>query len=125
MENNDLYRAIAADTTPDSGKESVPGCEDASTQMSSLMVDVQRKKIEKLDEELQDLRQDRGQRRVFSYVLFGFMSVYVLLILAVVVCCGVGCMRLSDTVLVTLLSTTVADVVGVFSFVAKYLYRSK
>jgi hypothetical protein len=38
---------------------------------------------------------------------------------------GLGVMSLSDNVLITLLTTTLADVIGVFIFVAKYLFHSK
>lgn len=86
---------------------------------------IQEKKIQKLDEEIKDLQQDREQRKYLSYALFGFMCVYMLIALIIVFCCGFGWMFLSDKVLITLMTTTLADVIGIFGFVAKYLYHNK
>lgn len=92
---------------------------------SAVVLELQRKKIARLDEEIKDLQQDRDQRRFLSYALFGFMCVYMLLVIIIVFCCGRGFMYLSDKVQITLLTTTLADVIGIFSFVAKYLYHNK
>lgn len=92
---------------------------------SSSLFSIQEKKIQRLDEEIKDLQQDREQRKVLSYALFGFMCFYMFGALTAVFLCGFGLMRLSDTVQITLLTTTLADVIGIFSFVAKYLYHNK
>ena len=85
----------------------------------------QRIDIEKLREEVESLKQDRRQRKHLSYALFLFMCVYMAAALVVVFLCGFSVMYLSDTVLGILLTTTLADVIGIFSFVAKYLYHNK
>lgn len=85
----------------------------------------QRVDIDRLKEELESLKQDREQRKTLSYALFGFMCFYMFAALAIVSLCGLGLMHLSDTVLISLLTTTLADVIGIFSFVAKYLYHNK
>lgn len=85
----------------------------------------QRVDIEKLKEELESLKRDRQQRKVLSIALFIFMCVYMAVALLIVFLCGLFVMYLSDTVLVTLLTTTLADVIGIFSFVTKYLYHNK
>lgn len=85
----------------------------------------QRAAIDKMQEEIKDLRQDRQQRKIFGYCIFSFMCAYMAAALTIVFLCGIGYMFLSDKVLITLLSTTLADVIGIFSFVAKYLYRNK
>lgn len=85
----------------------------------------QRVDIEKLKEDLESLKQDRQQRKVLSIALFIFMCVYMAVALLIVFLCGLFVMYLSDTVLVTLLTTTLADVIGIFGFVAKYLYHNK
>lgn len=89
------------------------------------LLDALRKKNELQDEAIKDLQQDREQRKVLSYALFGFMCFYMLVALVIVFCCGFNWMRLSDMVLITLLTTTLADVIGIFGFVAKYLYHNK
>ena len=38
---------------------------------------IQQKKIQRLDEEIKDLQQDREQRKYLSYALFGFMCFYI------------------------------------------------
>lgn len=83
----------------------------------------QRIDIEKLKEEVESLKQDRKQRKILSYALFGFMCLYMAAALAAVFLCGFFIMYLSDTVIGFLLTTTLADVIGIFSFVVKYLYH--
>lgn len=79
--------------------------------------------IARLQEELVGLKQDREQRKIFSYSLFGFMCLYMAASLAITILSGCFALHLSDTVLITLLTTTLADVIGVFAFVAKYLFH--
>lgn len=83
------------------------------------------KKNQLQDEKIKDLQQDREQRKILSYALFGFMCLYMVAALVVIYLCGFSIMYLSDTILGFLLTTTLADVIGIFSFVAKYLYHSK
>ena len=90
-----------------------------------VQIEYQRTAIEKLREEVQGLKQDREQRKVFSYSIFAFMCIYMAIAMLIVFLCGLGVMLLSDGVLITLLTTTLADVIGVFIFVAKYLFHSK
>lgn len=78
---------------------------------------------DKLHEEIEDSRQDRSQRKIFSYCIFGFMCLYMGVALSIVFMCGLGSMALSDATLITLLTTTLANVIGVFNFVAKYLFH--
>lgn len=76
-------------------------------------------------EDLEGKKQDRHQRKLFAGALFIFMCLYMAIALLIVFLCGLGKLLLSDAVLVTLLTTTLADVIGVFSFVAKYLFPEK
>lgn len=78
---------------------------------------------DRLHEEIEDAKQDRAQRKIFSFYIFGFMCAYMAAAMAVVFLCGLGVMSLSDPVLITLLTTTLANVIGVFAFVAKYLFH--
>lgn len=74
-------------------------------------------------EELESRKQDRKQRGRFSIWIFGFMGIYMILVLAGLYFVGCGVLSLSDTVLVALLTTTTADVIGIFIIVAKYLFH--
>lgn len=90
-----------------------------------LSMEYLRAQIDRLKEENESLKQDREQRKIFSYVIFVFMCIYMLCAVVAVFICGLGAMHLSDAVMITLLTTTLANVIGVFNFVAKYLFRSK
>lgn len=90
-----------------------------------LTIEYLRTQIAKQKEEIEGLRQDREQRKVFSYVIFGFMCIYMLATLIIVILSGCKVLVLSDWVLITLLGTALANVIGIFNFVAKYLFHSK
>lgn len=81
------------------------------------------KELEEKDEFLKDHKQDREQRKTFSTWIFFFMCVYMFLSIVIVFCCGFEWMRLDNSVLIALLTTTLANVIGVFNFVAKYLFH--
>lgn len=80
-----------------------------------------------LVEELEGKKQDREQRKVFASRIFDFVSLYMFGIFFILVLSGINCngFCLSDTVLVTLLGTTTATIIGVFNFVARYLFHNK
>ncbi len=91
--------------------------------VSEIALEFQRKKIERLNEEIEDLKQDRKQRKIFSYCIFGFMCLYMAASTVIVFLCGYEAMALDPSILITLLTTTLANVIGVFNFVAKYLFH--
>ena len=90
-----------------------------------LKIDYLHTQIDKLKEEVESLKQDRRQRKIFSYIIFGFMCIYMVVSLLVVFLKGFGVMDLSDGVLIALMTTSLASVIGVFNFVAKYLFNPK
>ena len=92
---------------------------------NELTIDYLRAEIDRQREEIEGLKQDREQRKIFSYVIFGFMCIYMLISLALVFLDGYGIIFLSDKVLITLLTTSLANVIGIFNFVAKYLFHPK
>lgn len=81
--------------------------------------------IEKQNEEIEGIKQDREQRKIFGYIIFVFMSVYMAASITLVFLRGYGRICLSDAVLITLLTTSLASVIGIFNFVAKYLFHPK
>lgn len=81
--------------------------------------------VNRLTEENNGLRQDREQRKVYSICLFAFTCLYMIATIVVVYLCGLGYMHLSDAILITLLTTTLAEVIGMFNFVARYLFYHK
>lgn len=88
-------------------------------------ISYQRAQLNKINEELEGLKQDRKQRKTFSVYLFAFTCVYMTATLIVVYLCGLGVMHLSDAIIITLLTTTLAEVIGMFNFVARYLFHHK
>lgn len=93
--------------------------------MSLVVEERERLRNQLMEADIKDRNQDRDQRRNFASKIFIFMCFYMAVALLIVACCGFGWMYLSDTVLITLLTTTLADVIGIFSFVTKYLYHNK
>lgn len=122
MERNKLSALSFESKQEDMSDESGATFKDKAEEIALTQ---QRVDIEKLKEELESLKQDRQQRKILSIALFIFMCVYMAVALLIVFLCGLFVMYLSDTVLVTLLTTTLADVIGMFGFVAKYLYHNK
>ena len=82
---------------------------------------------ELLAEKLKSQQQDRDQRKDFALRIFNFVSLYMFGVFLLLVMSGIGTndFHLSDMVLVTLLGTTTATVIGVFNFVARYLFHNK
>ena len=70
--------------------------------------------------------QDREQRKLFAKEIFSFVSLYMYFIMFVLVLCGSPCaFHLSDTILITLLGTTTANILGVLVIVVTYLFTRK
>lgn len=107
----------------DKSEEKQVNLEDDSSER--LQLKVLEARVDRLIEENEGLKQDRKQRKYFSICIFGFMCLYMAFALFVVYRCGTFDLFLSDKVLITLLSTTLANVIGVFNFVAKYLFNPK
>lgn len=62
------------------------------------------------------------QRKSFSGRIFALVLFYVLAVLAIIVLCGFDVLSISDAVLIALLSTTTANVVGLLVIVMKYFF---
>lgn len=77
------------------------------------------------NETLANKKQDRKLRKIFSYGWFILVVIYLVIVLTFVYFCGFKLTETSDTVLVTLLGTTTANVIGLFVIVAKYLFHNK
>lgn len=83
--------------------------------------------LEDSREELENKKQNRNQRKTYSNKLFVFLCVYMALVFVVLFFCGFSLFgfKLSDTVLVALITTTTANVIGIFAFVVRYFFHSK
>lgn len=70
-------------------------------------------------------KQDREQRKKFAAWIFGVVCVYILSVLTLLYIIGFSFAYLTDTVLVALLTTTTANVIGLLVIVARYLFPRK
>lgn len=83
--------------------------------------------------QLEDLQNEVKARGIYAGRLFWMMVVWLVIAVLFVLSdaltipslAAYGTFHLSDSVLITLITTTTATVVGVFLIVAKYLYRSR
>lgn len=104
-------------------EESIVSLPDES--QADLRIKYLHTQIDRLNEEIEGLKQDRLQRKIFGYVIFGFMFLYMIAVLVLVYLQGFKAVCLSQTVTVTLLTTSLASVIGIFNFVVKYLFPNR
>lgn len=84
----------------------------------------EREKIEnnRKKEELKTAKQNREERKKYAKWIFWLLVCYVLVVMVLLYFCGFRLTTLSETVLVTLLSTTTVNMIGIFLVVTKYLF---
>jgi hypothetical protein len=75
-------------------------------------------------EKLLGINQDRKERKRFANKLYWFLVCFISCVIILLFLCGFGCLNfiLTDSVLIALLTTTSANVIGIFIFVVKYLF---
>lgn len=73
---------------------------------------------------LESNRQDRLERKQFARKIFWLLIAFLAATMAIVALCGCRVLSLSDVVVVALLTTTSANVIGIFVFVVKYLFKA-
>lgn len=70
----------------------------------------------RLEQDIKDREQDRDQRKEFSIKIFWFLVVYIVVVFAYMFFSGFGLMDNDTSVLITLLTTTTANVIGIFIY---------
>ena len=65
-----------------SSQKELSNDEELNKRATELILDSHRKDVEKKAEEIEGLKQDRQQRRIFSYCIFGFMCIYMAVAIA-------------------------------------------
>lgn len=78
--------------------------------------------IREKNDEIQRHREEHGLRKRYVSNVFFLICAFLFLVLAIVVFTGIGWLRLSDTVIVTLLTTTSASVIGILLIAFKWLF---
>lgn len=78
-----------------------------------------------LEEMHKDLAEGRGSRVSFGEMIYHFAGLYMLGVFLLLILSGITCnnFRLSDSVLMTLLGTTTANVLGLLVIVITYYFR--
>jgi hypothetical protein len=75
-----------------------------------------------IESDVADRVQDRGQRQEYANKIFYLVAIFVISVLLIVV--NSRRLGLSDAVIITLVTTSMTTVIGIFVFVAKYLFRT-
>jgi hypothetical protein len=73
--------------------------------------------------QLKRLIDDNNARKTFSLWLFSITVLWMFIVLMIVIQCGRQAIILSDSVLITLITTTTANVFGFFYVVVNYLFN--
>jgi cytochrome b subunit of formate dehydrogenase len=71
---------------------------------------------------LEGVRQDIGERKRYAWYIFVMIVIWLLTILGIVIAAGLKKLSLSDAVLITLITTTTANIAAFFLGVIRYLF---
>jgi hypothetical protein len=69
--------------------------------------------------------QDKEERKTYANLSFTLVSMWLTMVLVIFIAIGQKRLEYSDTVIVTLLTTTTINVIGIYIIVANYLFPSK
>ena len=72
-----------------------------------------------------DLRQNSGLRRIFANRVFILICIWMAAQMILLYLTGFGLITLSDKIIITLLTTTMVEVLGLFYIIIKYLFNDK
>jgi type IV secretory pathway component VirB8 len=115
-------------TTPKANKDYAASIKQGDDNTNLTQEDILREHnridINLRNEILESNRQDRLERKRFANKIFWLLIVFLGATMAVVALSGCCVLSLSDTVIVALLTTTSANVIGIFVFVVKYLFKA-
>lgn len=78
--------------------------------------------VEKLKQEVENISQDRKERKKYGIRTFWLVVAYLGVIFLFIFFAGICFVRLSDAVLIALITTLATNVLGLFYFVMKYLF---
>lgn len=131
MLDKDLQEYIEAisSNTPEQEeiKEEVKA--DLTPRENSSLAKEEREKLQNklMEEDLKDRSQDRDQRKDFADRIFNLMCWYLAGVFFIIILNGITInnFHVSDEIILALLGTTAIEVIGTFTFVAKYLYHNK
>lgn len=76
-------------------------------------------------EELEGAKQDRAQRKEYADKIFFLVAFYLIFVYILIILSGVSFLEIDSSVLIAIVTTTTANVIALFTFVAKYLFHPK
>lgn len=81
--------------------------------------------VRQKEEELKSRQQDREQRKDFAMMIYRLLVGYLVVVALILFLVAIDCVyvNLSDSVLITILGTTTANILAIFRFVARYLFK--
>ena len=111
-----------SDPGPDTAGVRLYGAEDRA-----LVADSLRQQIDLRQQTIEDLHQDREERRKYSGLIYWLVVGYLAFVGAIVLLAGLDHVPfgLPDSVLMVLIGSTAASVVGLFAIVANYLFPQR
>jgi len=78
---------------------------------------------QQLKHEVKQLEQNIAERKRYAFRIFCLICSWLGATGVLVFLIGFGLMKLSDSVIITIVTTTTANVLGIMYFVAKYLFK--
>mgnify|MGYP001549504396 CR=1 FL=1 len=106
------------------GRRDVSDTPDEKTKEEKTDYDKERKSLENLQ-----FKEDIEARKSYANKMFVMISVWLSFMILIVMIHGFGhdksWFQLSDTVLVTLITTTTGSVLGLFTIIVNYLFKTK
>ncbi|MCR8918387.1 hypothetical protein [Bacteroides sp. ET225] len=119
----DEIPSIKTDASVDVDK----GYTDVHIELAKEQLREARLKNEALEEENRGDSQDRDQRKDFAERIYSFAAIYMFGVFVILFLSGTQTtnFKLSDNVLITLLGTTTANVIGILIIVVTYLFSRK
>lgn len=119
LDLQDLRAKLQADTTEPVFKKFDPEIEREAEERRLVKL----RQDEYLKEQIQRLKDDNEARKNFSQWIFTLTVMWLFFILMIIGCVGKKFIYLSDTVLVTLITTSTINVLAFFTAVTIYLFN--
>ena len=118
MENNNIFNEEADVLSGFVGEDWGGEESDYNSQRQSI-------EVAQLQEELDGKKQDRIQRKEYASKIYILLCCYLGAVLVLLYLTGFKMTELDEAVLIALITTTTTNVIGIFYFVAKYLFHTK
>lgn len=98
--------------------------------VSNIELNKQLEEYNRFKEETAGIKQDREERKVYAGKTFNLLCVYMVCVGILLLMSGFSesekaKFHLSDTVLIAILGTTTTNILGIFYFVANYLFPKR